>query len=57
MTIENASKYVSQWCSDNFLDMNVSKTKRIVFDFRRNHNSQLPVRIDDKNVELVESYK
>ena len=24
--------YVSHWCSDNFLNLNASKTKEIVFD-------------------------
>ena len=28
--------YGSQWCSDNFLNLNTSKTKELIFDTRRN---------------------
>ena len=49
--------YVSHWCSDNFLDLNASKTKEIVFDMRKNKNSKEPVIINNTSVALVQSYK
>ena len=49
--------YVSHWCSDNFLDLNASKTKEIVFDMRQNKNSKEPVIINNTSVALVQSYK
>ena len=50
-------EYVSHWCSDNFLDLNASKTKEIVFDMRKNKNSKEPVIINNTSVALVQSYK
>ena len=49
--------YVSHWCSDNFLDLNASKTKEIVFDMRKNKNSKEPVIINNTSVALIQSYK
>jgi hypothetical protein len=45
------------WCDDNFLDMNVTKTKEIVFDFRREKDDVLPSVIHGEAVEIVETYK
>ena len=49
--------YVSHWCSDNFLNLNASKTKEIVFNMRKNKNSKEPVIINNTTVALVQSYK
>ena len=49
--------YVSHWCSDNFLELNASKTKEIIFDMRKNKNSKEPVIINNTSVALVQSYK
>ena len=49
----------SSWCSSNFLQLNVSKTKEIVFDFRKSAQN-LPVnevKINNEPVELVNTYK
>ena len=47
--------YASHWCSDNFLDLNDSKTKEIIFDMRKNKNSKEPVIINNTSVALVQS--
>ena len=52
-----AIDYVTNWCSDNYLHLNVSKTKEMVFDFRVNQNTKIPVVIDDTDVTFVEEYK
>ena len=52
--------YVCHWCSDNFLDLNASKTKEILFDMQKNKNSKEPVIINNSyntSVALVQSYK
>ena len=47
-----------QWCKDNFLHLNTSKTKELVFDFRTSKRSELmPIKIKDENIETVETYK
>ena len=48
---------VSDWCADNYLDLNVSKTKEMVVDFRINQNVKDPIQINGTNVDFVDSYK
>lgn len=51
-------EYVSTWCNKNFLNLNVSKTKEMIIDFRRKSTNVIsPVQIDNKDVEIVSSYK
>ena len=45
------------WCQNNFLELNVSKTKELVFDFRKKTQNHLPVLIGGKQVEKVDDYK
>lgn len=45
------------WCDQNFLNLNVKKTKEMVIDFSRKSQSYTPVTIDDENVEVVTEYK
>ena len=47
----------SKWCDRNFLDLNVKKTKEMIFDFRVNKNNTVPVKIKNQNVDIVDSYK
>ena len=49
--------FVNLWCNQNYLDLNVSKTKEMLWDFRRNHVTPVPVVIDDLSVECVKCYK
>ncbi|KAG5279118.1 hypothetical protein AALO_G00106300 [Alosa alosa] len=46
-----------QWCKLNHLQLNTSKTKEMVVDFRRSKPTLLPVHIDGVNVEVVSTYK
>jgi len=36
----NALMELVRWCEDSFLDLNVSKTKEVVIDFRK-HSEEL----------------
>ena len=49
--------YVADWCKDNCLDLNVTKTKEMLFDFRRNKPEVTNIQIDNSEVECVKSYK
>lgn len=49
--------FVTQWCDENYLELNVSKTKEMIFDFRKNQNVKQPVVIKESNVEVTDSYK
>ena len=50
-------QYVNNWCKANFLDLNVKKTKEVVYDFRRNPNTRSGIMINDINVETTDVYK
>lgn len=48
------------YCDDNFLNLNVGKTKEMIFDFRKKKNvdpCERPIHIDDADVEVVDTYK
>ena len=47
----------SSWCSNNFLYLNVSKTKEMCIDFRRNRTVNSPIVINGEPVEQVDSFK
>ena len=49
--------FVSNWCKENYLDINVSKTKEVVYDYRKTEVDRSPVVIDGKDVDAVEEYK
>ena len=49
--------YVTKWCSENFLDLNITKTKEMILDMRRNQNSKAPITINNSSVATVQSYK
>ncbi len=46
-----------EWCNDNFLNLNVKKTKEIIVDFRKNKEEISPIVINGENVEIVNEYK
>ncbi|KAK7093340.1 hypothetical protein V1264_007114 [Littorina saxatilis] len=48
---------VSGWCVANDLDLNVTKTKEMVFDRRKKKTPLLPLTISGENVEQVDSFK
>ena len=49
--------FVNRWCCSNYLDLNVSKTKEVIWDFRKNSVAPLPISINDMVVEKVKMYK
>ena len=49
--------YVSTWCNENYLNLNVSKTKEIIFENRKKQNHKEPILINNIPVNLVPSYK
>ena len=56
-TYRTAVKDLVSWCNDNFLCLNVSKTKEMVIDFRRNAPALNPLVLKGEQVEFVHQYK
>ena len=52
-----AVKDLVSWCDDNFLCLNVSKTREMVIDFRKNASAVNPLVIKGEQVEFVHQYK
>ena len=50
-------KQFTLWCKDNFLSLNVKKTKEMIIDFRSKKNKLDPVCINGQEVETVDEYK
>ena len=45
------------WCCENFLELNVTKTKEMIVDFQKVNELHQPVTINDTAVEIVKEYK
>jgi ribosomal protein L22 len=54
---KNTIEYVTNWCAQNYLELNTSKTKEVIFDLRRNKTKKDPIIINNSEVEIVPSYK
>ena len=48
---------LNSWFRESFLDLNISKTKELVFDSRKEKEPFIPVTIDQQSVEVVSSIK
>ena len=48
---------LNSWFKESFMDLNISKTKELVFDSRREKEPFIPVTIDQQSVEVVSSFK
>ncbi len=48
---------LTEWCGANNLSLNMSKTKEVVMNFRRNSGDHPPLTIDSSTVERVSSTK
>lgn len=48
---------LTMWCSDNYLLLNVSKTKDIVVHFKRSHTKHPPLTIDGATLQRATSAK
>ena len=47
-----------QWCDCNYLKLNETKTKEMVFDYRKSQSAETrPVTIHNSNIEIVSKYK
>ena len=46
-----------QWCDDNLLDLNVSKTKELIIDFRAKKVDPVASSIHGEDVQIVDTYK
>ena len=47
----------NHWCKVNFLDVNVKKTKEIIFDFQEKKPILEPIKINNTAVDIVKTYK
>ena len=47
----------TEWCTENFLELNVNKTKEMVIDFRNKKTPITSIVINNEAVEVVSSYK
>ena len=54
--IEEVDRFTT-WCKDNFLDLNMTKTKELLIDIREQPPAVSPITIDGEIVERVEKYK
>ena len=45
------------WCDDNYLLLNVAKTKEVVVEFRRDWPKLIPLVVKGEAVEMVDQYK
>ena len=54
---EDSVRDFSNWCDQNFLELNVSKTKEMVVDFKRNSTDVGALQIRGQTVERVEEYR
>lgn len=49
--------YVLEWCKENYLDLNVSKTKEMIHDFRKKKSQKKELTIDGTAVANCTEYK
>ena len=54
--IEEVYRFV-KWREENYLILNVSKTKEMIIDFRRQKRTPIPLVINNERVEIVHTYK
>ena len=47
----------ADWCSNHHLELNVTKTKELIIDFRPDSGPLTPVSIDNDTVEVVDNFK
>ncbi len=48
---------LEEWCASNNLALNISKTKELILDFRRNSDAPSPLYINGERVERVNAFK
>lgn len=55
--LQDVTEYLSTWAQNNMMRFNVTKTKEIVFDFRRNKSAPRKLVINDVEIEQVSEAK
>jgi hypothetical protein len=53
----NCVDFVFSWCENNFLNLNSSKTKEILWDFRRTAHVVRPVSLNNTEIDVTTVYK
>ena len=56
-SLQSEVNNLKQWCDDNSLSINASKTKEVVFSNKRSDPEPPPITIGSHHIEQVESYK
>ncbi|KAI4895689.1 hypothetical protein NFI96_005785 [Prochilodus magdalenae] len=49
--------FLTHWCRENNLSLNVNKTKELIVDFRKQERVHTPITINGATVERVSSFK
>uniref|UniRef100_A0A8C9SXC6 Reverse transcriptase domain-containing protein n=1 Tax=Scleropages formosus TaxID=113540 RepID=A0A8C9SXC6_SCLFO len=57
MAYRKEVRLLAEWCPDNNLSLNVSKTKELVIDFRKQDTAHAPIYIGGEIVERVNSFR
>ena len=52
-----AVEELTEWCDRNYLELNVTKTKEVVINFRKAKVNMDPIVIRGQPVEIVTNYK
>ena len=52
-----AAHDLAVWCQSNNLSLNVSKTKELIVDYKKQRAEHAPIHIDGAVVQLVKSFK
>ena len=55
--LEASVKEFSDWCTQNFLELNVGKTKEMVVGFKRDGTDVAPLATGGQTVESVQEYR
>ena len=53
----NQVNKISDWCDDNNLLLNVSKTKELIIDFRKNKTPMAPLIINNTAVKMIHKFE
>lgn len=56
MDYQNMVDSFVMWCEQNYLKLNVTKTKELIVEFRRSRTPVTPVSIQGVDVDIVEDY-
>ena len=51
MAYRDEVQNLTEWCSANNLELNVSETKEVIMDFRKSCAAHAPISIDSVDVE------